>query len=441
MDLADTMERACALLKKRSAGAFEVFGMASDIIRAESRKGEVDFLTRSRETGIGIRVLINGSMGFSCGREADEALVDAAMTSARHQFSDDINHFPEPQGVYPAIQDPDPGIAGLDPDGCIRQATLLERSARDADPRVEHIRKASFSRSCSEIGILSSHGINARFCVSAVSASLMVTLRENGDVQSGYDFDFSRDLRAFDVVEVGRSAVERAAALLGAKQIRTMRVPVLFDRSSAAEIVEFIADAFVGENVIKGKSALKDKLGEKCFSACLNIADNPLDARAADTCPFDGEGVPSRVTELVNAGVVNAFLYDSYWARRAGAASTGNSVRSGYRSWPSLGSRHLCVEPGGRSMAELLEQLPMVLKVTDIMGMHTANPITGELSVGINGILQERGVTAFPVREAALSGNIYEMLGRVLAVGNDPRGFGHVLCPSLLVDAVDISSQ
>jgi PmbA protein len=82
-----------------------------------------------------------------------------------------------------------------------------------------------------------------------------------------------------------------------------------------------------------------------------------------------------------------------------------------------------------------------VLKVTDIMGMHTANPITGELSVGINGVLLEKGSPVYPVREAALSGNIYEMFSRVLAVGDDPRSFGHVLCPSILVDALDISSQ
>jgi PmbA protein len=92
-------------------------------------------------------------------------------------------------------------------------------------------------------------------------------------------------------------------------------------------------------------------------------------------------------------------------------------------------------------ISKQLADLPLALLVTDIMGMHTANPITGELSVGINGVLLEKGVPAYPVREAALSGNIYDMFSRVAAVGDDPRGFGHVLCPSILVDTVDISSQ
>jgi PmbA protein len=206
-------------------------------------------------------------------------------------------------------------------------------------------------------------------------------------------------------------------------------------------MIEFISDAFLGENVIKGKSALKDKLGERCFSKCIRLHDNPLDTRAADCTPFDGEGVPSSKTTLVDDGTVAAFLYDTYWASVADKLSTGNSIRGGYRSWPSLGIRHLCLEPGSVQISKLLEDLPLVLKVTDIMGMHTANPITGELSVGINGILLERGIPVYPVRETALSGNIYEMFSRVIAVGDDPRGFGHVLTPSILVDAVDISSQ
>jgi PmbA protein len=435
------MERACALLKIKSIKDFEVFGIFSDAIRAESNHGEVDFLNRSSESGISIRVLMDGAIGFSYGKDADDALIDAAITSARYQFKDEHNQFPSLIGGYPSINAYDQNIASLSPDDCIVRSIQLELAARDADPRVENIRKASFSRSSANIQILNSHGIQSSFSVTSIAASLMVTIRQDSDVQSGYDFDFSHALSGFDVVRIGRSAVSRAARMLGARQLKTMKIPVLFDRDTTAEMIEFISGAFLGENVIKGKSALKDKLGKKCFSECIKLSDNPLDYRAADSCPFDGEGVPSQNTILVNDGSVVAFLYDTYWATLAGKQSTGNSVRGGYRSWPSLGIRHIFLEPGLMPISTQLADLPLVLKVTDIMGMHTANPITGELSVGINGILLEKGVPAYPVREAALSGNIYEMFSRVVAVGDDPRGFGHVLCPSILVDTVDISSQ
>jgi PmbA protein len=439
--LIDNVERAYALLEKRSIKDFEVYGLCSDGIRAESKHGEVDFLNRASESGISIRVIMDGAIGFSYGKDADDALIDAAITSARYQFKDNHNQLPSLISGYPHVNAFDQNIASLSPDDCIMRSIQMEQSARDADPRVENIRKASFSRTFSQIEILNSHGIHASFSVTSIAASLMVTVRQDSDVQSGYDFDFSHALSGFDVVNVGRSAVSRAAQMLGARHLKTMKIPVLFDRDTTSEILGFISDAFLGENIIKGKSALKDKLGKKCFSGCIKLSDNPLDARAGDNCPFDGEGVPSQDTILINDGVVVAFLYDTYWATLAGKKSTGSSVRGGYRSWPTLSTRHLCLEPGMMPISKQLEDLPLVLRVTDIMGMHTANPITGELSVGINGVLLERGGLAYPVREAALSGNIYEMFSRVVAVDNDPRGFGHVLCPSILLDSIDISSQ
>jgi len=439
--LDESMERAFALLKDRSIKDFEVFGVHSDIIRAESRRSEVDFLNRSSETGISIRILVDGSLGFSYGKEADATLIDAAMTSARYQFKDRNNGFPGPADGYPPIDAHDPNIASLGPDECIQNAVKLEQSARQADPRVENIRKASFARSSSTMQILNSRGVRSSFSITSTSSSLMVTVRQGDDVQSGYDFGFSHELNGFDIAAVGTSAVLRATEMFGARQLKTMKIPVLFDRGCTADMVEFISDAFLGENVIKGKSALKDSMGRTCFSRCINLSDNPMDIRASDCIAFDGEGVPSRKTVLVRDGTVSAFLYDTYWASSAGTTSTGNCIRGGYKSWPSLGVRHICLEPGPVQVSKLIEDLPLVLKVTDIMGMHTANPITGELSVGISGVLIENGVPVHPVRETALSGNIYEMFSRVMAVGDDPRGFGHVLAPSILVDSVDISAQ
>jgi len=441
MGLRDTVEKAATLLRKKSIHDFEVFGISSDTIRVESKELELESLTRSNESGIGIRVLIDGAMGFSYGAESSENLIEAAVTSARYQFKDGHNRIPEPKAGYSAVESFDPEVASMSPDDCISRAGSLEGAARQADPRVEKIRKASFSRASSHVRIINSNEVEAAYSTTSAGASLMVTVREGSDVQSGYDFDFSHNLSRIDVEKVGRSAVARAAALLGARQIKTRRIPVLFDPSSTAEMLEFISDAFLGENVIKEKSFLRNKLGSMCFSQCITLSDNPLDERAADACPFDGEGMPSQHTILVDEGIVKSFLYDTYWGSVAGIESTGNSVRGGYRSWPALGIRHICLEPSCEPISSSLSSLPRVLKVTDIMGMHTANPITGELSVGINGVLFENGKAVYPVREVALSGNIYEMFSRVLCVGDDTREFGNVLCGSLLVDAVDISSQ
>ncbi|HON38384.1 MAG: TldD/PmbA family protein [Desulfomonilia bacterium] len=441
MDLETKIEKTYDLLKKRSIDDFEIYGTDSDTIRAESKEGSMGSLSKSRESGVGVRLIIDGAMGFAYGAEPTDELVDAAITSARYQFKDQNNHLPPRQEGYEEIDILDPAVGLLAAEDCIARAISLERSSREADSRIHQVRKASFSRTVSRVSIMNSHGIDASTRMSVASASIMVVAKQGDDSQSGYEFDFSHHLDNINVEKVGRQAAFRATEMLQARKMQTTKIPVLFDNTTTAQMLDFISDAFVGENVIKGKSFIADKKGQKYFSDMVRLTDNPLDKRAADASPFDGEGVRSRETVLVDNGTILAFVYDSYWGRVAGESSTGSSLRGGYRAMPTSGVRHLCMEPGREDMKQNLKGLKRVLKITDIMGMHTANPITGEFSVGVSGLFMEEGDPLYPVREAAISGNIYELFSRVMAVGTDVREFGGVLCPSVLIDAIDVSAQ
>ncbi len=441
MEVDDKIGKSLELLRRRAIDRFEVYGTLSDVLRAESKEGTMGSLVRSRESGVGIRVISDDAVGFAYGSEATEDLIDSALTAARYQFKDPHNEFPGEQKNYFRVDTLDPDVESLEAEECIRMAVLLEQSARDADGRISQVRKASFSRSVSNVRIVNSHGVDASAAFSFISASIMVMARQDDDTQAGYDFGFSHFLGEVDVVKIGRQAAKRATDLLMAKKVQTMKIPALFDNTTTAQMLEFISDAFVGENVVKGKSFLKDKIGKRCFSAPVTLIDDALDNRASDACPFDGEGVASRKTVLVDRGTVLAFVYDTYWGNVAGKGSTGNSMRGGYRSTPTSGIRHLVMEPGCGDIAGELKSFKRYLKVTDIMGMHTANPITGEFSVGINGIFMEGDEPVYPVREAAVSGNMYELFSRVAAIGTDMREFGHVLCPSILVETIDVSAQ
>lgn len=439
--LDDKISQAVDLLHKRGISEYEVYASSSDSIRAESKDCAMGSLVRSNESGISLRVLKDGAFGFSFAPEATPELVDAAVTSARYQFKDGNNRLPDRQEDYHALEVYDRAVRELGAEACIERAIALERSAREADARVQQVRKASYTRTFSSTRLINSHGVDACARFSFVSCSVMAMAKDKDDSQSGYDFDFSHFDGRMDVDKVGRTAAQKAVEMLHARRIRTMRLPVLFDDASTAQMLEFIAEAFSGENVIKGKSFLAGKLGQTCFSPLVTLTDDALDPRAADACPFDGEGVRTRRNVLAHNGVIQSFVYDTYWGNARGAGSTGNSLRGSYRSTPSAGMRHLALEPGAASIASEVRGLPQVLKVTDIMGMHTANAITGEFSVGVNGIFLEEGELAYPVREAAISGNIYQLFSTVAAVGADVREFGSVLCPSVLMESVDISAQ
>jgi PmbA protein len=437
--LDDKIEKALLLLKKKGIKDYEIFASSGDIIRAEAEDGSMKNLERAAEAGVSIRILTEGSMGFAYGKDADDRLVDSVIKSARYQFTDEHNTIPAKEAEYIKTDIFDHDTARLSADECLERAKIIESSALKYDERVKQVRKASFARTLSYVRIVNSAGIDVIGDATYCSASVMVMAGSGDEMQSGYDFSISHNLKDIELEKTGLTASKNAISMLGARHIVTCRMPVLFDNTTTADILDTISGSFVGENVIKGKSLLKDRLGELYFSPCITLLDDPLEKNSINSFAFDGEGVASRKNILIEKGRVASFVYDSYWGKVAGRSSTGNSIRGSYRSSPVLSVRHIKLEPGGAMSGELAG-LKQVLKVTDIMGMHTVDPISGEFSVGVNGMLIENGVEAYPVREAAIAGNLYSMLGHVVHVGNDVRSFGSVQTPSILIEEMDISS-
>jgi PmbA protein len=218
-----------------------------------------------------------------------------------------------------------------------------------------------------------------------------------------------------------------------------MRCPVVLDNYVATEILEVLAPSFLAENVQKGKSLLAGRLGEQLFAPALRIRDDGTLPGGMATTPFDGEGVAHRDTVLVEGGELRGFLYDTFYACRDGKQSTGNATRGGVKSAPHMGVTNFFVERGDSPAGALLAGIGTGVLITDVMGMHTANPVSGDFSVGAAGFLIENGAVAGPVKGFAIAGNILELFRNVELVGDDLRFFGAVGAPSLRIAALDVS--
>jgi PmbA protein len=181
--------------------------------------------------------------------------------------------------------------------------------------------------------------------------------------------------------------------------------------------------------VFKKASFLGDKLGEKVAAECVTIVDDGLRPRGLGTSPFDGEGVPTRRTPLLEKGVLKSFLYDCYTARKAKAATTGNASRS-YASLPHIGLNNLYLEAGPTPPEEIIQGVRQGLYVTAMLG-RGANTVTGEYSRGANGLWIENGELAFPVQEVTVAGDMLQMLLAIDAVGSDLAFRGAVAAPTL----------
>jgi PmbA protein len=212
----------------------------------------------------------------------------------------------------------------------------------------------------------------------------------------------------------------------------------------AIDFLGIFASSFSSDSLQKGKSLLKDKLGKKIISHEINIIDSGLLSGKLGSSPVDAEGVPTREKILVHEGVLQTYLYDTYTARKGNTHSTGNAVRGSFSSLPSVGITNLFIEPSsaekGLKQKELFTLLDKGLYIVDAMGVHTANPISGDFSLGVTGLWIEDGEIKFPVKEAAISGNILDFFNKIAAVGDDLIFYGTMGAPSLLISDIDVSA-
>src|SRR5581483_8462683 len=300
-------------------------------------------------------------------------------------------------------------------------ALELERAVMGADERIRGVRTVSYGDGATEMALANSLGVEATARRTVCSISALTLAGEGVGTRTGYGFSVGREPSQLDVAEAAQMAAERAVRLLGATQPKSRRLPVVFDPLVASSILGVISGALNGESVLKGRSMFATRLGEMVAGAHLSIVDDPTNPEAFGAAGYDSEGVPTRPVRLVENGRLARFLHNVHSGRRAGSGSTGSAVRGGYTSTPGVGPRALHFEPGSASPEELLRRAEGGLFVQSITGLNSgASPVTGDFSVGADGLMIRDGALAEPVREITVASTFQRMLGD-LEVGNDLR--------------------
>jgi PmbA protein len=238
---------------------------------------------------------------------------------------------------------------------------------------------------------------------------------------------------------VGREAAQRTTALLGAQKPPTGSRSVVFDPWVAGEFLDLVAGLLCADQVQRGKSLLAGKLGQSVGSSVITFVDDPRRAGGLASSLFDDEGAPTQRKTMIEGGVVKEFFYDAYTAAREKRASNASAGRGSYRGLPSPGCTNFFLAPGKMTREALLSSTEDGLLVLDVMGMHMADPISGEFSVGVSGLLIEKGKLAKPVKAAMISGNLLELLGRVDAVADDLTFYGGMGAPTFRVSHMTVA--
>ena len=427
----------------RGCDAAEVFIKRSKGISVEAKEGKVEALEASKDFGIAVKVIKNQKLGFAFTTSTDEIedTINEALENAKWTFEDKFTDIPDqlPAGDVLIF---DKKIQDISEDDIIHNAILLEDSALSFDDRVKKVRKAEVSAGTGNTVIVNSRGVNVSYDSTYYAAHVTALAQdEGGDSQMGWEYAGSRKMDDIDLRSVGKDSAKRALELLGSKKITAVKVPVILSQSVAIDFLDILSASLSAEAVQKQRSFLAGRAGQTIVSELVNIVDNGTMEWGTGTRPVDDEGVPAMNKTLVSKGVLSGYIHNTYTANKEGVTSTGNAVRGSYKGLPGVGVTNIYIEPAGNgSSGDIIKSIKKGILILSAMCVHTANPVSGDFSVGISGLWIENGEIAYPVKEAVLSGNILDMFKKVEAVGNDLKFYGSSGSPSILIGEMDISA-
>ena len=435
-------ELAAMVLKRAKAlGATEADLLVAegDSVSVQVRMSEVDRLSKAREKVLGIRVFFGKRSASSSTSDFSKASLDRLVSDtcslARAVVEDETSGLPAPDQMVVDIPDMDmKDDRQLAVDEEIDLAKRTEQSAFSADPRITNSEGADCSAGYGSILLANSHGFVGSYASSSYSLSVspIALDSQNGGMQRDYWYSVKRKFHELDSPEkIGQEAARRTVRRLGSRAITTQEVPVIFDPETAKGLLGHISSAVSGYSLYKGASFLLGQLGKSIASDLVTVIDDGRLAGGLGSRPFDGEGLATRKTLVIDRGVLSSYLLDTYSGRKLGMASTGNALRSVGEN-PTVGATNLFLSPGTYSPDEILKSMKRGLYVTDLIGFGV-NLVTGDYSRGAVGFWVENGEMTHPVEEVTIAGNLQQILKDIEMVGNDLEFRGRVASPTVKI--------
>ncbi len=403
----------------------EAFAAQERETEVRAYEGEVESLTVASSQGIGVRVVRGGRQGFAYAATLDDEAVretfEEALDNSQFGSVDEFAGVAAPDGVPQAQLDLySEELAEFATEDKVALALELERVTLAADPRISGVESSEYADTIYEAAVATSSGVAASARETGCYLAAFSLATDGGDTQTGFGFSVGRHPGELSAETAGTDAAERATRLLGAAKAPTRRLTVVLDPYVSAQFIGIVGATLSGEAVLKGRSLFADRLGSAVAAGAITLIDDATDPAAYSASAIDAEGLATRRVPLISGGVLNTYLYDTYSARRAGVSSTGSAVRGGFKGTPGVGAHALRLSPGSRSQAEIVAGIDDGLLVQGVTGLHSGvNAVSGDFSVGAEGLRIRGGETAEPVREVTIASTLQRLLLDVIEVGDD----------------------
>jgi PmbA protein len=323
-----------------------------------------------------------------------------------------------------------------------RVTTCLEMTdaARARDSRVVSVRAAHWGDGTAESYYASTSGVCLWRLGTVASCGVTVVLQDGESYEMGAYGHSMRHIENLEGVEYARLAVDKTIKVLGGRPLPTGKYTLVLDPEVSASIIDEIGDMFCASEIHKGRSLMAGRLGHEVSGSCITLVDDARLPRRLGTALFDGEGVPTGRTVLIDSGVANAYLYNLQHAAKDGVESTGNAFRS-LSSLPDVGTSNLVLKPGSESQESLIKSVDKGFFVTELLGFHTINPVSGDFSLGAKGVQINNGAAGAPVTGVTIAGNLIEFLKKITSVGSDLEFFGSTGASTIVVEDITVAGD
>src|SRR6202789_51081 len=412
------------------------------------RLGQVETLKESGSRSIGVRVF-NGQRAASTyssdfSSASLDRMVKSALELSKTQSDDPFGGIPDAsqlgqlEGNLDLYHEDVYSLPGPDR---IDYARRAEKAALDFDPRIKNSDGGSFDAATGHKVLANSHGFVGEYRRSYCSvAAVPIAQTESGAMQRDFWYSVANTLSKLESPEqVGKVAAERTLRRLGARKAKTAHVPIVFDPMVARSIIEHIFEGVNGDSVYRGASFLAGKLGEKIAGDRVNVIDDGTIVGGFATSPFDGEGIPTRRTVVIENGVLKSYLLNTYTAKKLGLQTTANASR-GLAGTPGIGPGNYFLQPGTKTPKQIIADIKDGLYVTEFLG-HGANLVTGDYSRGASGMWIINGELAYPVEEITVAGNLKDMFSNISEIGSDLEFRGSVASPTIRIDGLTVGGE
>ncbi len=413
-------------------------------------EGEVDDYSIAVDGGMGLRGIYNDKMGYSFTEKVDETsidtLIEGAKMNAQMIDSSEVEEIFGGSPIYERVDYFSDDLCKVTADEKTELLLKLEKEILSLDPRVKQVNYCMLEEYESETMLFNTKGLAKAEKTNNMVVYASIVVQQEEDIKSASKLLIKRDFKKFDYEELARQLVEEALSYIGASSIESGSYQVILKNTAAAEILQAFSGVFSAENVHKGRSLLKNKLGEAIAAPIVRIVDNPHLKEGVRSSSFDGEGVATRKNVIVEDGLLKSLLHNLKTARKDGVEPTGNGYKSSYKGIISIAPTNFYIRSGANSYEDMIQSMEEGIIITQLQGLHSGtNAVSGDFSLAADGYCVKGGVIERPLNQITVAGNFYQLLKDIIVIGDDLEfaipGSSYTGSPSLKISSLSIAGE